>query len=154
MSKETNCIYNHEEKKLVVEGRLTTLRYGVNKYDTDSPKYYVSVSTEIPAAIREEIRLTYFEDSKEKYIPEPFRNPSETPDECYLNLKSLYEIPVFRDGEGNKKYTFDDVVALGDGLPPIGSTVKISIRLKPGALYPLAILIVDLVKQDAGKYFE
>lgn len=151
---ETKVTYNPEESKLVVEGRLSALRYGVNKFDKDNNKFYVSISTEIPAAIREEIRLAYFEDSKEKYIPEPFRDPANTPDKCYLNLKSLYEIPVFREGEGNKKYSFDDVVALGDGLPPIGSTIKLSIRLKKGALYPLAILIVDLVKQDAGRYFE
>lgn len=154
MSKEVTATYNPEESKLVVSGRLTALRYGTNKFDKDANKFYVSVKTSIPADIREEIRLEYFDDSKEKYIPEPFRKPSESPDECYLNLKSLYEIPVFRDGEGNKRYSFDDVVELGDGLPPIGSEVKLSIRLKKGALYPLAILIVDLVKQDAGKYFE
>lgn len=151
---ENDVVFNPDENKLVVTGTLTAFRYGSNKYDKDNNKYYVSVKTSIPAAIRESIRLEYFEDSKEKYIPEPFRAPGESDDECYLNLKSLYEIPVFRFGEGNKRYSYDDVIELGDGLPPIGSEVKLSIRLKKGALYPLALLIIELVKQDASHYFE
>lgn len=159
MSKEkiapaTETVYTPEENKLVVSGTLTALRYGTNKYDKDSPKYFVSIKTSIPLAIREEIRDTYFDESKEKYIPEPFRDPATTPDECYLNLKSLYEIPAFRVGEGNKRYSYDDVISLGEGLAPIGSEIKLSIRLKKGALYPLAILLVEIVKQDAGHYFE
>lgn len=146
-------IYNPEENKLVLSGSLSAFRHGVNKYDKDTVKYYVSIKADdIPAELRTLIRDRYFADAKEKYIPEPFRE-DYNPDNTYINLKSLYEIPVFKEGSGNKKYTYDDVIELGDGLPPYGSEVLLSMRLKEGAIYPLALKIITVVKTSADDYF-
>lgn len=146
------AIYKPNEDKLVCTGRLTALRFGTNKFDTTKEKYYVSIKTTLDAATREAIRDKYFSETKDKYLPEPFKNIKDG--ECYFNLKSLYEIPVFKLGEGNHKYTYDDVIEMGDGLPPYGSTVKLSMRLKEGAIYPLAIQIIEIRKANAEDYFD
>lgn len=151
--KKATTIYKPEENKLVVSGTLSAFRYGTNKFDKDTEKYYVSVKAdELPSEIRDSIRLTYFAESKEKYIPDPFKEGAD-PNNTYLNLKSMYEIPVFMEGKGNQKFTFDDVIELGDGLPPYGSEILLSCRLKEGAVYPLAIKIINLVKANADDYF-
>lgn len=151
--KKATTIYKPEENKLVVSGTLAAFRFGVNKFDKETEKYYVSIKAdELPSEIRDSIRLTYFAESKEKYIPDPFKEGADL-NNTYLNLKSMYEIPVFMEGKGNQKFTFDDVIELGDGLPPYGSEVLLSCRLKEGAVYPLAIKIINLVKANADDYF-
>lgn len=151
--KEGTLIYKPEENKLVVSGTLSAFRFGTNKFDKETERYYVSVKADqLPAEVRDSIRLTYFDESKEKYIPEPFREGAD-PDNTYLNLKSQYEFAVFVEGKGNKKYTYDDVIELGDGLPPYGSEVLLSCRLKKGAIYPLAVKFITIVKTNADDFF-
>lgn len=151
---ETSYIYKPEEDKLVVTGILTAYRHGTNKFDRDTEKYYVSVRTPaLPQEVLLDIAHKYFEDTKDKYLPEFLKNAAEDREEIYFNLKSLYEIPAFVQGKGNTRYSYDDVIELGDGLPPHGSTVKLSIRLKEGALYPLAIQFIEIVKTSADDYF-
>lgn len=151
--KAATTIYKPEENKLVVSGTLSAFRFGVNKFDKETEKYYVSIKAdELPSEIRDSIRLTYFAESKEKYIPDPFKEGAD-PNNTYLNLKSMYEIPVFMEGKGNKKYTYEEVIELGDGLPPYGSEVLLSCRLKEGAVYPLAIKFITIVKANADDYF-
>ena len=152
MSKEVTVIYKPEEDKLVLTGTLTAFRFGVNKFDTTKEKYYISIRTTLDAATRQAIRDRYFAETKEKYLPEPLKNIEDG--ECYFNLKSLYEIPVFKAGEGNHKYSYDDVIEFGDGLPPYGSTVKLSMRLKEGAIYPLAVQFIEIRKANADDYFD
>lgn len=162
MSKEKSAavntyIFKPEEDKLVVQGILTAYRHGTNRYDKDTQKYYVSVRcASLPKEVRTAIREKYFSDAKEKYIPEPFTEEGIASDdaEMYFNMKSLYEIPAFIAGKGNNRLGYDDVIELGDGLPPHGSEVKLSIRLKEGAIYPLAIQFITVVKTSADDYFE
>lgn len=151
--KEGTLIYKPEENKLVVSGTLSAFRFGTNKFDKETERYYVSVKADqLPAEVRDSIRLTYFDESKEKYIPEPFREGAD-PENTYLNLKSQYEFAVFVEGKGNKKYTYDEVIELGDGLPPYGSEVLLSCRLKKGAIYPLAVKFITIVKTNADDFF-
>ena len=152
-TKEPTVILKLEENKLVLSGILSAFRFGTNKFDKETERYFVSIKADdIPAEIRSTIREKYFANSKEKYIPEPFREDADLSN-TYLNLKSQYEIPVFKEGAGNKKFTFDEVIELGDGLPPYGSEVLLSCRLKEGAIYPLAVKIITVVKMSADDYF-
>lgn len=152
-TKEATVILKLDENKLVLSGVLSAFRFGTNKFDKDTERYFVSIKADdIPADVRSTIREKYFADTKEKYIPEPFREDADLSN-TYLNLKSQYEIPVFKEGSGNKKFTFDDVIELGDGLPPYGSEVLLSCRLKEGAIYPLAVKIITVVKMSADDYF-
>lgn len=151
--KEVTALFHEEENKLVLSGTLSSFRHGVNKFDKETEKYYISIKADsLPTALRDQIRKKYFADAKEKFIPDPFKEGADL-DNTYINLKSLYEIPVFKEGTGNKKYSYDDVIEMGDGLPPYGSEVLLSIRLKEGALYPLALKIVTVVKSSADDYF-
>lgn len=159
MKKEdvTKVIYKPEENKLVIPGTLSAYRFGGSKYSGDKEIYQVSVkTTALTPGLVAEIKKAYFSDTKDKYLPSFIKDFEEgkTQDGVYINLKSQYEIPAFVEGEGNKRYGFDDVIELGEGLPPHGSTVKLSCRLKEGAIYPLAILIQELRKQDASDYFD
>jgi hypothetical protein len=142
-----------DENKLVLSGTLSAFRFGTNKFDKETERYFVSIKADdIPADVRKTIRETYFSDTKEKYIPEPFREGADLTN-TYINLKSQYEIPVFKEGSGNKKYTFQEVIDLGDGLPPYGSEVLLSCRLKEGAVYPLAVKLITIVKASADDFF-
>lgn len=147
-------IYSPEENKLVVSGTLSAFRFGVNRWDKETEKYYISVKCdELPAEVRDDARAKYFAESKEKYIPDPFKAGADLSN-TYLNLKSQYQIPVFVDGKGNRKYTFEEVInELGDGLPPYGSEVLLSCRMKEGAIYPLAVKFMTIVKSSADDYF-
>lgn len=153
MAKKATIIYKPEENKLVVSGTLSAFRFGVNRFDKDNEKYYVSVKCDdLPQEVRDDIRSKYFADCKEKYIPDPFKEGADLSN-TYLNLKSQYSVPAFVEGKGNKKYTFDEVIELGEGLPPCGSEVLLSCRMKEGAIYPLAIKFVTINKMSADDYF-
>ena len=151
--KEATTIYKPEENKLVVSGTLSAFRFGTNRFDKETEKYYISVKCdELPQEIRDDIRNKFFADSKEKYIPDPFKEGADI-NNTYLNLKSQYEIPAFVEGKGNTKHSFADIIEIGDGLPPHGSEVLLSCRLKEGAIYPIAVKFVTINKISADDYF-
>lgn len=154
-SKE-GCIYKPEENKLVVSGVLTAFRHSTTKYKADKETYQVSIRTNaLTMEVIKDIKERYFSETKEKYLPSFIKKAeSEGTDELYINLASQFEFGTFIDGEGNKRYSYDDVLELGEGLAPIHSEVKLSMRLKEDGIYPLALLIVTLKKQDAADFFE
>ena len=158
MNKELKCIYKPEENKLVIPGTLTAYRYSGTKYVNDKEVYQVSIRTNaLTPELIEQLKEDYFSDTKDKFLPsfiKKFDNNEVTEDGVFVNLKSQYEIPAFVEGNGNKRYSFDDVIELGDGLPPHGSEVKLSCRLKEGSIYPLAVLFIEIRKQDVSEYFE
>lgn len=150
-------IYKPEENKLVVQGILSVFRFSTTKYKGDEELYQVSIKTDaLTPELIEKIRETYFSDTKEKYLPsfikEAEKNGCEEP--IYINLTSKYEIGTFTPEDGNRRYTYDEVIDMGEGLAPKGSEVTLSIRLKEGAAYPLALRIDKLVKQDASDFFD
>lgn len=151
------AVYKPEDNKLVIPGILTAYRFGGSKYSGDKELYQVSVKTDaLTPELVAQIKKDYFSDTKDKYLPSFIKDIEEGKDKdgVYINLKSQYEIPAFVDGEGNKRYSYDDVIDLGEGLPPTTSTVKVSCRLKEGAIYPLAVLFLEIRKQDASDYFD
>lgn len=154
---EKGLIYKPEENKLVVTGTLTAFRFSKTKYTGDKDYYQVSVKTgSLTPEVVAQIKARYFSDTKEKYLPSFIKDMEENggKEDIFINLKSQYEISTFMEGEGNKRYSLDDVIQLGDGLAPHGSEVKLSIRLKENSAYPLALLITKLQKQDASDYFD
>ena len=150
-------VYKPDDNKLVVTGILTGFRFSTSKYSQDKETYQVSIKTSALAPdVIKDIKERYFSDTKDKYLPSFIKDFEKDPGakEVYINLKSMYEFGTFIDGEGNKRYSYDDVMDLGDGLAPLHSTVKLSMRLKEGSIYPLAVMILKLQKQDAADYFE
>lgn len=157
ITNEKGLIYKPDENKLVVKGTLTAFRFSTTKYKGDTETYQVSVHTpSLTAEVIEDIKKRYFSDTKDRYLPSFIKDAEKdgTKDPLYINLQSQYEFGTFLPGEGNKRYSFDDVIELGDGLAPRGSEVTLSMRLKEGAIYPLALRIDKLNKQDAADFFE
>ena len=151
-----NLVYKPEENKLVVSGKLTAFRHSTTKYKADKELYQVSILTkDLTMDVIQDIKNRYFSETKEKYLPSFIKKAeAEGSDELYINLASQYEFGTFIDGEGNKRYSYEEVIELGEGLAPIHSDVKLSMRLKEDGIYPLALLIVNLKKQDAADFFE
>lgn len=153
----SNAIYKPEENKLVLTGKLTLYRHSFTQYSGDKEPYQVSILTEdltpeLIAALKER----YFADTKDKYLPSFIKDVEERgyDEPVYINLKSDYPFGSFVDGQGNKRYDYDAVLELGEGLPPLYSDVKLSCRLKDGAIYPLALLFTKINKIDAAEFFE
>lgn len=151
-----NAIYKPEENKLVVTGTLTNFRYATSKFSGDDEHYQVSVQTsDLTPALIEAIKERYFSETKDKYLPSFIKDGENNgcAEPIFINLKSKYEFGTFVEGEGNKRYGYDDVIELGEGLAPLHSKVKLSMRLKDGAVYPLGLMITELNKQDAAEFF-
>lgn len=153
-----------EENKLVVTGSLVTFRFGVNKYDKNTEKYYVTVKVDpdqLTDEDRQTIHDTYFADAKEKYIPDMFKVDAKTgkvkklesEEALYLNLKSQYEVNIFFASKGNKKFTWEEYNEEVENMTPYGSNVTLACRLKSGSIYPLALKFNTVEKATVDSYF-
>ena len=159
-NEKTGLVYDPDNNKLVVKGILTSFRFATTRFQGDKEVYQVSVkTTALMPKIALDIRNRYFSDTKEKYYPSFIKDFEKDPEKStkegvYINLKSQYEFGTFLPNEGNHRYSFDDVYEMGEGLAPLQSEVTLSMRLKEGSIYPLALRIDKLNKQDAADYFE
>lgn len=149
--------YNPDQARLVVKGILTVYRFSTTKFAGDKEYYQVSVKTDsLTPEVITDIKKRFFNETKDKYLPSFIKEAEENgcKEPIYVNLKSQYEFGTFTQADGNKRYSYDDVIEMGDGLAPLKSEVSLSIRLTSGAAYPLALRIDKLVKQDASDYFD
>ena len=149
--------YVPDENRLVIKGTLSIFRFSTTKYQGDKEVYQVSVKTDcLTPEVIDDLVKRYFSDTKDKYYPSFIKDALENgcKEPIFVNLKSQYEFGTFLPGDGNKRYTYDDVIKMGDGLAPLQSEVTLSIRLKEKSAYPLALRIDKLVKQDASDYFD
>lgn len=160
VNERTGLVYDPDNNKLVVKGILTSFRFATTRFQGDKEVYQVSVKTNaITPELINDMKARYFSDTKDKYLPSFFKDFEKEPeksikDGVYINLKSQYEFGTFLPNEGNKRYSFDDVIEMGEGLAPLKSEVTLSMRLKDNSIYPLALRIDKLNKQDASDYFE
>ena len=156
-AKKSGAKYNPEKNTLVVKGILANFRFSSTKFSGDREYYQVSVKTDdLTPELVSEIKKTYFSETKEKYLPSFIKEAEDNgcKEPIYINLKSRYEIGTFTPEDGNHRFSYDDVIEMGNGLAPNGSEVTLSIRLKEGSAYPLALRIDKLIKQDASDYFD
>lgn len=93
-----------------------------------------------------------YDNVKEGYIPDWYSKK----DAEYINLKSVY--PVACRVENTQKYTSgttydleDDILAELGNIN--GSEVSVSVTLKEGAIYPVALLIKKLCVKDFDDLF-
>ena len=121
-----------QEKKamsnLVIKGVVVSAKYGATKFD-DKNKYRLSVySEDMPY---DDIKA--FDTVGEKMTPSWYKEQ-----EGYINLSSIFDVPVM-DIEGNR-IDFDAWLETGKAIK---SKVKVSVRQKEGALYPIAIKVIE-----------
>lgn len=119
---------NKVMENVIVEGVIVSARYGSTKFD-DRNKYRFSIKSDnIPYD-----EIVAYEGVGTKMTPAWFINQ-----DGYINLASIYSIPVL-NSEGIKTET--DAWFNTDNV--IGSKVRVSIRQKEGAVYPVAIKVLE-----------
>lgn len=113
---------------LVIEGVVVSAKYGATKFD-DKNKYRLSLYSE--SMPYDDIKA--FDTVGEKMTPSWYKEQ-----EGYINLNSIFDIPVM-DIKGNR-IDFDAWLETGKAVK---SKVKVSVRQKEGALYPIAIKVIE-----------
>lgn len=114
---------------IIVEGTIVSARFGSTKFD-DNNKYRIAIESD--SIDYDSIHA--YDNVGSKLTPTWFKDKTG-----YINLSSIYDIPVM-DVTG-KKIDFEDW--LSDGYNALGSRVKVSIKQKEGALYPIAIKVIE-----------
>lgn len=114
---------------IIVEGTIVSARFGSTKFD-DNNKYRIAIESD--SIDYDSIHA--YDNVGSKLTPTWFKDKTG-----YINLSSIYDIPVM-DVTG-KKIDFEDW--LSDGYNALGSKVKVSIKQKEGALYPIAIKVIE-----------
>ena len=115
-------------KELMIQGMIVSARYGANKFDNTN-KYRIALKTDnIPY---DDIHA--FDNSGSKLTPSWFKDQNG-----YINLNSIYEVPI-KDSKG-KVIDFETWL---NGYDVLGSIVVVKIKQKDGAVYPIAIKVIE-----------
>ena len=156
--KNTQAQKEQNNGKFYLAGTITTAMYGKRtfangKKDKDD-KYRISLKCTAEAIDRlKETAEPYYVDTKEKWLPDWLTE--ETPkDGGYINLSSGFD---FRVGE----YVNGAIIDAGNlteyladhGGNINGSKAVVLVSIKPGAIYPAALLIKELHVMDIGTMF-
>lgn len=147
-----------EGVKINLCGTVTDLMFGRHTYNNGrkdkEDKYRLSV--ELAAGEMDKFIAAckpMYEKADEKYIPK-FLNADATEDEKkYLNLKSSFPFGFCqRNGR-----VIEDLGTVEDVLKDLGningSKVVVTIIIKEGAFYPVAVCIVQLVQKTLADYY-
>lgn len=119
----------------IIKGTINLMYYGVSNLDrTNTKKYIISINSEDLTKLRETKEII------ENYSKTPFKPKWFTEDSKKINLKTNYDIPVEYN---NSK--FDLSAFLSDyGNFTTNAEVKIKLRFKDGACYPVALQVLTL----------
>lgn len=110
-----------------VTGALVKCTYGSTDFD-DKMKYRLAIKSD--AIPYDEINA--YESVGAKMTPEWFKEQNG-----YINLTTIFDIPV-QDVDGNRI----NLGVLTQSDTAIGSEVKVKIRQKEGAIYPMALKVL------------
>ena len=148
-----------ENGRFYLSGTITTAMYGKRtfsngKKDKDD-KYRISLrcSAEMIDKLKEAAEPFYV-DTEEKWLPDWLTN--DTPEDGgYINLSSGFDIRVgeYINGAIEDKGSMTDYLAEHGGNIN-GSKAVVLVSIKPGAIYPAALLIKELHVLSIGSMFE
>lgn len=157
-NKATQEQQKQEGVKINLCGTVTDLMFGRRTYNNGrkdkEDKYRLSV--ELAAGEMDKFIAAckpMYEKADEKYIPK-FLSADATEDEKkYLNLKSSFPFGFCqRNGRA-----IEDLGTVEDVLKDLGningSKVVVTIIIKEGAFYPVAVCIVQLVQKTLADYY-
>lgn len=125
MKKEAKKAMNN----IIVEGTIVSARFGSTKFD-DNNKYRIAIESD--SIDYDSIHA--YDNVGSKLTPTWFKDKTG-----YINLSSIYDIPI-QDVNG-KRIDFEEWI--GEDYNALGSKVKVSIKQKEGALYPIAIKVIE-----------
>lgn len=119
----------------IIKGTINLMYYGVSNLDrTNTKKYIISINSEDLSKLRETKEII------ENYAKTPFKPKWFTEGSGKINLKTLYDIPVEYNNSKTDLSSF-----LNDyGNFTTNAEVKIKLRFKNGACYPVALQILSL----------
>lgn len=119
----------------IIKGTINLMYYGVSKLDrTNTKKYIISIESPQLSDLKEDKEII------ENYKTTPFKPKWFTEDSKKINLKTLYEIPVLYNG---RSCGIDEFLS-DYGNFTTNAEVKIKLRFKDGACYPVAIEVISL----------
>lgn len=137
MSENTkkNVTSKQEEKKgkeiVIVEGVVVSARIGTSRFD-ENVKNRISLKCEPNTLDYAKFEKAY-ENSGARLTPNWVKDK-----DGYINLSSKFDIPC-KDLRG-KVITFEEFT---EKTTALGSTVKLSLTIKDGAVYPVAFKILE-----------
>ena len=143
-----------KSKSVYLRGVITEAMYGKRSFGKGSDskeKYRISLKV-VPDDMDKLIEEAepYYEETNEKWLPKWYTDENARD---FLNLSSNFDIKI-------GKKTADGVEDCGTMMQFIeangninGSEVVLMVTLKPGAIYPQAILIKKLHTQTIGEMF-
>ena len=161
-TKKANNTTTQEQKqegvKINLCGTVSDLMFGRRTYNNGrrdkEDKYRLSVKLaggEMDKFI--EICKPFYEIADDKYIPKFLAPDATAEDKEYLNLKSSFP---FGFCQRNGK-VIEDIGTVEDVLTNLGningSKVVVTVIVKAGAFYPVAVCIVDLVQKTMADYY-
>lgn len=119
----------------IIKGTINLMYYGVSNLDrTNTKKYIISIESPQLTDLKEDKEII------ENYAKTPFKPKWFTEDSGKINLKTLYDIPV----EYNNSKTDLSRFLSDYGNFTTNAEVKIKLRFKNGACYPVALQILSL----------
>ena len=148
-----------DSKQVVIAGVVTTAMYGKRNFSTgqsdDTEKYRVSIKVK-PAAVQvlKDAAEGYFEGIEDKWIPDWYKK--EAAETEYLNFSSSFDIRIGELGVNNRMFdkgTMSDYIKANGGNIN-GSKIALSLTIKKGAVYPVAILVKELHSQTINDMFD
>lgn len=150
-----------EATMIKVCGTITELMYGRRTYANGrkdkEDKYRLSLKLaegQIDKFI--EACHPYYEDAEETYVPKFLKDDATEDDLKYLNLKSGFDFGFVKRTEDGKD--FEEIGGVNDVLEEYGnisgSKVVVTIKIKEGAFYPVAVCIVELHKKSLSDFFD
>lgn len=119
----------------IIKGTVNLMYYGVSRLDrTNTKKYIISIESPQLTDLKEDKEII------ENYAKTPFKPKWFTEGSKKINLKTLYDIPVeYNNGKYNLSNFLSDY-----GNFTTNAEVKIKLRFKDGACYPVALQILTL----------
>lgn len=119
----------------IIKGSINLMYYGVSKLDrTNTKKYIISINSNDLSKLRETKEII------ENYAKTPFKPKWFTEDSKKINLKTIYDIPVEYN---NGKFDLSDFLSDFRNFTT-NAEVKIKLRFKDGACYPVALQVLTL----------
>lgn len=121
---------------MLVEGKLIECKRTTKELKgrkTDEKLFISLAEVKLSKDKLAELKEVY-KDSGDKFTPEWVKNF-----DGYVNISTKFELPMVSP-DGHKFDSIEDYMT--DGNAVIGATVKLSLNLKEGAVYPKAIVML------------
>ena len=144
----------NESKSLYVRGIITEAMYGRREFKKGSDskdKYRISLKIE-PEDMEKLIEEaeSFYEDTEEKWLPKWYTDEDARE---FLNLSSNFDLKIGIKENGQLKDLGTMWNYIQDNGNINGSKVVLLVTLKPGAIYPQAILIKELHQTNIEDLF-